>query len=135
MESNTGTAIFQNLKNLKFLFRTLQSRNYRLFFIGQFISLLGTWIQQIAVSWLVYRMTNSVFLLGLVGFVSQFPTFVITPFAGVWSDRFNRHKILVWTQVLSLIQAFVLAILVLSGAITVWQIILLSLIYRLCKCH
>ena len=113
--------------NLKFLFRTLQSRNYRLFFIGQFISLIGTWIQQIAVSWLVYRMTNSVFLLGLVGFVSQFPTFVITPFAGVWSDRFNRHKILVLTQTLSLIQALALAILVLSGAITVWQIILLSL--------
>jgi MFS family permease len=127
VESNTGMAIFQNLKNFKFLFRTLQSRNYRLFFIGQFISLIGTWIQQIAVSWLVYRMTNSVFLLGLVGFVSQFPTFVITPFAGVWSDRFNRHKILVWTQTLSLIQALVLAILVLSGAITVWQIILLSL--------
>jgi len=113
--------------NLKFLFRTLQSRNYRLFFIGQFISLIGTMIQQIAVSWLVYRMTNSVFLLGLVGFASQFPTFVITPFAGVWSDRFNRHKILVWTQALSLIQALALAILVLSGAITVWQIILLSL--------
>jgi MFS family permease len=127
MESNTGTAVFQNLKNLKFLFRTLQSRNYRLFFIGQFISLLGTWIQQIAVSWLVYRMTNSVFLLGLVGFVSQFPTFVITPFAGVWSDRFNRHKILIGTQTLSLIQASVLTILVLSGTITVWQIILLSL--------
>ena len=127
VESNTGMAIFQNLKNFKFLFRTLQSRNYRLFFIGQFISLIGTWIQQIAVSWLIYKMTNSVFLLGLVGFVSQFPTFVITPFAGVWSDRFNRHKILVWTQTLSLIQALVLAILVLSGAITVWQIILLSL--------
>ena len=127
VESNTGMAIFQNLKNFKFLFRTLQSRNYRLFFIGQFISLIGTWIQQIAVSWLIYKMTNSVFLLWLVGFVSQFPTFVITPFAGVWSDRFNRHKILVLTQTLSLIQALVLAILVLSGAITVWQIILLSL--------
>ena len=127
VESNIGTAILQNLKNLKFLFRTLQSRNYRLFFIGQFISLIGTMIQQIAVSWLVYRMTSSVFLLGLVGFASQFPTFVITPFAGVWSDRFNRHKILVWTQALSLIQALALAILVLSGAITVWQIILLSL--------
>jgi MFS family permease len=127
VESKTGMGIFQNLMNLKFLFRTLQSRNYRLFFIGQFISLIGTWIQQIAVSWLVYRMTNSVFLLGLVGFVSQLPIFVISPFAGVWSDRFNRHKILVLTQALSLIQALVLAILVLSGAITVWQIILLSL--------
>ena len=126
LKSNTGM-VFYNLMNLKFLFRTLQSRNYRLFFTGQFISLIGTMIQQIAVSWLVYRMTNSVFLLGLVGFASQFPTFVITPFAGVWSDRFNRHKILVWTQALSLIQALALAILVLSGAISVWQIILLSL--------
>ncbi len=119
--------VFYNLMNLKFLFRTLQSRNYRLFFTGQFISLIGTMIQQIAVSWLVYRMTNSVFLLGLVSFASQFPTFVITPFAGVWSDRFNRHKIIVWTQALSLIQASALAILVLSGTISVWQIILLSL--------
>ena len=126
LKSNTGM-VFYNLMNLKFLFRTLQSRNYRLFFTGQFISLIGTMIQQIAVSWLVYRMTNSVFLLGLVGFASQFPTFVITPFAGVWSDRFNRHKILVWTQTLSLIQASALAILVLSGTISVWQIILLSL--------
>ena len=126
LKSNTGM-VFYNLMNLKFLFRTLQSRNYRLFFTGQFISLIGTMIQQIAVSWLVYRMTNSVFLLGLVGFAGQFPTFVITPFAGVWSDRFNRHKILVWTQTLSLIQASALAILVLSGTISVWQIILLSL--------
>ena len=126
MKSNKGM-VFYNLMNLKFLFRTLQSRNYRLFFTGQFISLIGTMIQQIAVSWLVYRMTNSVFLLGLVSFASQFPTFVITPFAGVWSDRFNRHKIIVWTQALSLIQASALAILVLSGTISVWQIILLSL--------
>ena len=105
----------------------MQYRNYRLFFIGQFISLIGTWMQQIAVSWLVYQMTHSVFLLGLVGFVSQFPTFVISPFAGVWSDRFNRYRILIMTQTLSMIQAIVLAILVLSGVISVWQIILLSL--------
>ena len=127
MDSNSNGIIFNNLKSFKFIFRTLQYRNYRLFFIGQFISLIGTWMQQIAVSWLVYQMTHSTFLLGLVGFVSQFPIFVISPFAGVWSDRFNRHRILIMTQTLSMIQAIVLAILVLSGVISVWQIILLSL--------
>ena len=127
MDSNSDGIIFNNLKSFKFIFRTLQYRNYRLFFVGQFISLIGTWMQQIAVSWLVYRMTHSAFLLGLVGFVSQFPTFVISPFAGVWSDRFNRYRMLITTQTLSMIQAMVLAILVLSGVISVWQIILLSL--------
>lgn len=113
--------------SIKLVFRALQSRNYRLFFSGQFISLIGTWMQQIAVSWLVYRMTNSVFLLGLIGFISQFPTFVISPFAGVWSDRINKHQILIWTQSLSMIQALTLAALVLTNNITVWQIIGLSL--------
>jgi MFS family permease len=127
MDSNVSGIIFNNLKSFKFIFRTLQYRNYRLFFIGQFISLIGTWMQQIAVSWLVYQMTHSVFLLGLVGFVSLFPTLVIAPFAGVWSDRFNRYRILIMTQTLSMIQAIALAILVLSGVISVWQIILLSL--------
>jgi MFS family permease len=126
MDSNVSGIIFDNLKYFKFIFRTLQYRNYRLFFIGQFISLIGTWMQQIAVSWLVYQMTHSVFLLGLVGFISQIPTLVISPFAGVWSDRFNRYRILITTQTLSMIQAMVLAILVLSGVISVWQIILLS---------
>ena len=80
MDSNVSGIILDNLKNFKFIFRTLQYRNYRLFFIGQFISLIGTWMQQIAVSWLVYQMTHSVFLLGLVGFVSQFPTSCNYPF-------------------------------------------------------
>jgi len=113
--------------NLKLTFRALRSSNYRLFFSGQFISLIGTWMQQIAVSWLVYRLTNSVFLLGFVGFISQFPTFIISPFAGVWSDRINKHRILIWTQSLSMIQALTLAALVLTNTITVWQIIGLSL--------
>ncbi|MEQ8161012.1 MAG: MFS transporter [Smithellaceae bacterium] len=112
---------------LRFTFRALQSRNYRFFFTGQFISLTGTWMQQIAVSWLVYRMTNSVFLLGVVGFVSQFPTFVLSPFAGVWSDRTNKHRILVWTQSLSMLQALTLALLVLTDIVAVWQIIGLCL--------
>jgi MFS family permease len=127
MGLNINKTIFETIGSLKLTFRALQSRNYRLFFSGQFISLIGTWMQQIAVSWLVYRMTNSVFLLGLVGFISQFPTFVISPFAGVWSDRVNKHRILIWTQILSMIQALTLAALVLTNSITVLQIIGLSL--------
>jgi MFS family permease len=127
MTLNISGTISESFNSFKLTFRALQSRNYRLFYLGQFISLIGTWMQQIAVSWLVYRMTNSVFLLGLVGFISQFPTFIISPFAGVWSDRFNKYRILIWTQSLSMVQALILAILVLSGLITVWQIILLSL--------
>jgi MFS family permease len=84
-------------------------------------------MQQVAVSWLVYRLTDSVFLLGIVGFAGQFPTFLFSPLAGVLSDRWNRRRILVLTQSLSMLQALTLAILVLTGAIAVWHIILLSL--------
>jgi MFS family permease len=114
-------------KGLKLIFRTLRYRNYRLFFAGQCISLIGTWMQQIALSWLVYRLTHSVFLLGMVGFVSQFPTFLFAPFAGVLSDRWNRHHILIFTQSMSMLLAMTLAVLVLTGAIAVWHILLLTL--------
>ena len=114
-------------KGLKLIFRTLRYRNYRLFFAGQCISLIGTWMQQIALSWLVYRLTHSVFLLGMVGFVGQFPTFLFAPFAGVLSDRWNRHHILIFTQSMSMLLAITLAILVLTGAIAVWHILLLTL--------
>ncbi len=123
---NPNETLSGTIGRFKLTFRALQYRNYRLFYLGQFISLIGTWMQQIAVSWLVYRMTNSIFLLGLVGFISQFPTFVISPFAGVWSDRMNKHRILIWTQILSMIQALTLAALVLTDRITVWPIIVLS---------
>ncbi len=109
------------------IFRTLKSRNYRLFFAGQGVSLIGTWMQQVALSWLVYRLTDSVFLLGVVGFAGQFPTFVISPFAGVLSDRWNRHRTLILTQALSMAQALTLAVLVLTGTVAVWHIIVLSL--------
>lgn len=113
--------------NFKDILRSLNYRNYRLFFAGQGISLIGTWMQQIALSWLVYKLTNSALLLGLVGFFSQIPFFVITPFAGVLVDRLNRHRILVATQTLSMIQAFILAFLTLTGHIQVWHIVSLSL--------
>lgn len=112
---------------LRLLFRALYHRNYRLFFGGQGVSLIGTWMQQIAMSWLVYRLTNSAFLLGVVGFSSQIASFFLASFAGVLSDRLNRHRILIITQSLSMLQSFILAFLDLTGLITVHQIILLSM--------
>ena len=114
-------------KGLRLIFRALYSRNYRLFFGGQGISLIGTWMQQIAMSWLVYRMTNSAFFPGLIGFSSQICSFFFSPFAGVISDRWNRHRILVATQSFSMIQAFILATLTLTGAVTVLHLIILAL--------
>ncbi len=108
------------------MFRALSSRNYRLFFIGQGISLVGTWMQQIALSWLVYRLTDSVFLLGAVTFSSQIPSFILGPFAGVLADKFNRHKVLIVTQALSMVQASTLAVLVLTNTIEIWHVLALS---------
>jgi MFS family permease len=108
--------------------RALRHRNYRLFFSGQSVSLIGTWITRIATSWLVYRLTNSAFLLGLVGFCGQIPTLLLAPFAGVIVDRWDRHRILVWTQALSALQSLALAVFALSGAITVEWILALQVL-------
>jgi MFS family permease len=107
--------------------RALGSRNYRLFFEGQTVSLIGTWMTRVATSWLVYRLTHSPFLLGMASFASQIPILFLTPLSGVWVDRWNRHRTLVVTQVLSMLQSFVLAALALSGIIQVWEIIALAL--------
>lgn len=107
--------------------RALRHKNYRLFFTGQSISLIGTWMQQVALSWLVYRLTDSAFLLGLVGFASQIPTFIFASFAGVFADRYSKHKIIITTQTLAMIQAFILAFLTLTSSIQIWQILSLSL--------
>jgi MFS family permease len=107
--------------------RALRHKNYRLFFGGQSLSLIGTWMQQVALGWLVYRLTDSAFLLGLVGFSSQIPTFILASFAGVLADRYNKHKIIIATQTLAMLQAFILAFLTLTGTIQIWQILLLSL--------
>ncbi len=114
-------------KGFRLIFRALYSRNYRLFFGGQGVSLIGTWMQQIAMSWLVYRLTDSAFLLGLIGFLSQISSLLFSPFAGVLSDRWNRHHILVVTQSLAMIQAFILAALTLMGVIAVSHLIILSI--------
>ena len=116
-----------NQSSWKFILRALGYRNYRLFFSGQSVSLIGTWMTRIATSWLVYRLTNSAFLLGIVGFAGQIPGFVLSPFAGVWVDRWDRHRTLVVTQILSMLQSFALAGLGLKGSITVNEIIWLSL--------
>ncbi len=118
----------KNKSGIRFILRALDSRNYRLFFGGQGISLIGTWIQRIAQSWLVYRLTDSVFLLGIVGFCTQMPTFLVAPFAGVIIDQKNRYKILLVSQILAAMQALILAILVLTDLIQVWHIIVLGVI-------
>ena len=116
----------QSSTGVRHVFRALRYRNYRLFFGGQLISLVGTWMQQIALAWLVYRLTNSAFLLGVVGFAAQLPMFLVSPFAGVLADRLNRHRVIVVTQTLAMLQASVLAFLTLTSTITVPAIIGLS---------
>jgi MFS family permease len=112
---------------LSFGLRSLRHRNYRLFFSGQSLSLIGTWMTQVATSWLIYRMTNSAWLLGFVGFAGQIPAFFIVPFAGVWVDRWDRLRILKITQTLSMLESFALAVLVFSGHANVWGITLLTM--------
>jgi MFS family permease len=106
--------------------RALRHRNFRLFFGGQSISLIGTWMTRIATSWLVYRLTGSALLLGAVGFAGQIPTFLFAPFAGVWVDRLDRRKVLIWTQILSMVESLALAGLTLSHHITIHWILALS---------
>jgi MFS family permease len=114
------------LSNFRPMVRSLAHRNFRLFVLGQGISLIGTWMQQIAIAWLVYRLTNSAFLLGLVGFAGQIPTFFLAPIAGVVTDRARRRPLLLVTQSLAMLQAFLLAALTLTGLISVWQLMVLS---------
>ena len=109
------------------MLRALRYRNYRLYFTGQSISLIGSWMTRIATSWLVYRLTGSALLLGLTGFAGQIPSFVLAPFAGVLVDRWNRRKLLVVTQILALLQSLTLAVLTLTHRITVTEIIWLSI--------
>ena len=109
------------------LTRSLKHRNYRLFFSGQSVSLVGTWITRVATSWLVYRLTGSELLLGIVGFCGQIPTLLLAPIAGVLVDRWNRHHILVITQILSMVQSLALAGLTLAGRIEVWHILVLQI--------
>jgi MFS family permease len=113
--------------SLKEVFRSLQYRNFRLFFMGQSLSLIGTWMQRIALPWLVYDMTKDPVMLGLVSFAGQIPTFLLAPFGGVVSDRWNKYRLLLGTQTSFTIQAVAMTVLYFSGHLQVWEIILLSI--------
>lgn len=110
---------------LRLAARSLRYRNFRLYFTGQGISLIGTWMHRIAMSWLVYRLTGSAFMLGLVGFAGRIPTLLLAPLAGVAADRWSRKRILYTTQSASLVQAGLLAVLVLTGAVEIWHVMIL----------
>jgi MFS family permease len=109
-------------------FRAFKNRNYTLFFAGQSISQIGTWMQRTAVSWVVYSLTHSAFMLGLAIFAQQFPSFILSLMGGVVADRYSRHKILQITQTASMIQAILLAVLILTNHYVIWEILTLSVI-------
>ncbi len=115
------------LKNLN-TFRAFQSRNYRLYFAGQSISLIGTWMQRTAVYWVIFSQTHSTFMLGLTAFATQFPSFALSLWGGVVSDRYNRYKVLLTTQIASLIQAVLLTVLIIVDPSAVWAILGISIV-------
>ncbi len=106
--------------------RALRHRNFKLFFFGQSISVIGTWMTRLATSWLVYRLTHSALLLGIVSFAGQIVSFALGPFAGVWVERLNRRKLLVWTQAAAAVQSLAMAALTLAHVINLWEIIALT---------
>ncbi len=106
--------------------RALRHRNFQLFFAGQSISVIGTWMTRVATTWLVYHLTHSALLLGFVGFAGQIVSFALGPFAGVWVERLDRRKLLVWTQAAAAVQSLALAALTLSQVISLWEIIVLT---------
>lgn len=119
------------LQRLRIAFKALRHRNLRLFFAGQGISLVGTWMQQVAMSWLVYRLTDSALLLGAISFCSQFPSFVMAPFAGALADRWNRYRMVAVAQALAMAQAVILAVLVITGTVAVWHLMALAVVMGL----
>lgn len=108
--------------------RAFRYRNFRLYFTGQSLSLLGTWIQQVAMSWLVYRMTGSPLLLGVTAFASQAPILFFAPLGGLWADRFDRRKLLIATQLLALLQAMTMALLTYTGLIRIWHVLVMAVL-------
>src|SRR6202045_3090427 len=118
IDSTEASAPEQNpFRRFSHAWRALRHRNFRLFFVGQSVSLIGTWMTRVATSWLVYRLTGSALLLGLVSFAGQIPTFLLAPFAGVLVDRLDRRKMLVWTQAFGALQSLALAVLTLTKVI------------------
>lgn len=123
----------RKLPRLRIAFKALRHRNLRLFFAGQGVSLVGTWMQQVAMSWLVYRLTSSALLLGVLSFCTQFPALLMAPFAGALADRWSRYRMVVAAQTLAMVQAVVLAVLVLSGVVQMWHLIALALVMGLIR--
>lgn len=118
-------------EKMSLTFRALRHRNYRLFFSGQFISLTGTWMQQVALSWLIYSLTKSPLLMGIIMFAGTAPSLFVSPFAGVLIDRINKYHALIIVQTLFMIEAFIIAILTLVGVVQVWHIVILSILMGL----
>jgi len=116
----------RSANRLQSTFRALSHRNFQLFFGGQLISLIGTWMQNVAQAWLVYRMTGSSLLLGTIGFASQFPVFLVAPIGGTAADRYNRRKLVLGTQTSSMLLALILAALTLAHRVQVWHIFVLA---------
>ena len=127
MIKNSSEGVSANSTNFKLIFRSLKHRNYRLFFCGQSISLVGSWMQSVAIAWLVYKITGSVLILGLVGFASKIPILLFSSFTGVLIDRWSRHHVLIVTQILAMIQALILVLIYFAGSIEIWQIFILSI--------
>lgn len=113
--------------SIRHTLRALRHRNYRLFFYGQTLSIIGNWVQQIAMAWLVYRLTESAWLLGVTGFAGQIAILIFAPFGGLWADRFDKHRLLLITQTLSAVPPLALALLTYTGTVEVWHIIVMAL--------
>jgi MFS family permease len=123
-----GYSSLEKKPKLHAALRALKHRNYRLFFVGQMISLVGTWMQMVAQSWLVYRLTGSSVLLGTIGFASQIPVFLLAFIGGGLADRYSRHKLVITTQMASMLLAFALAVLTLTGTVQIWHIFILAVL-------
>ena len=121
-------------KKLHPALRSLRHRNFQLFFAGQLISLTGTWMQSVAQSWLVYRLTDSGLLLGLVGFAGQFPVLLLAPVGGSVADEFSRHRIVLATQAASMFLALTLASLTLAGQVQIWHVFVLAALHGCGQC-
>ena len=113
---------------MKNTFRALAGRDFRLYFLGQCVSLIGTWVQQVAFGWIAYRVTGSALMLGLVAFSGQIPSLVLAPFSGALADRFGRRTVLVVVQVVQMALAALLAVLVMLGDVSVWVLVVASLV-------
>jgi MFS family permease len=124
--ANISSAPASKASKFSHAWRALRHRNFQLYFFGQGVSLIGTWMTRLATGWLVYRLTHSALLLGIVSFSGQILAFVLGPFAGVWVERLERRKLLVWTQALAAVQSLAMAALTLAHVITLWEIIALA---------